>query len=578
MSNTTKSSLRSAAWFDRQDRQAYEHRGMMRAHGLPDDAFSGKPIIAICSVWSDFSPCDLGLKKLAERAKAGVLAAGGVPLVMPIPAIGEPLMRPTPMMFRNLTSMVVEEWLRANPVDGVLLLAGCDKSTPAMLMGALSVDLPTILISSGPRNSARFRGDSLGAGTSIWSSEQAVAEGRWTKADMVATEEVMASSVGTCNTMGTASTMAAIAEVLGFSLPGNCSLGATDARRAKLAERSGRQIIQAVLSEQKPSQFLTKASFANAIRVVAALGGSTNAIPHLLAIASRAQIPLSLDDWDSLGWDVPCIANIQPSGHALMQDFDDAGGLGVVMARLLAAGLLDGDAGSSSGETLASRYKEARCWNDDIIHPLDCPVSPQGGIVVLRGNLCPDGAVLKPSAATAALMQHEGRAHVFDTIEEWHAAASNPDLDVKADDILVLRNSGITGYPGMPEVGNIRIPDKLAREGVKDMVRISDARMSGTAYGTVVLHIAPESAKGGPLSLVRNGDRIRLDVAGRRLDMLVSEEELSARHMAQEDVSEGLNQSGYLTLFHTHVMQPDKGADFDFLQGRRGAYIPRDMT
>lgn len=571
-------SLRSQAWFARHDRQGTEHRGMMRALGLTNEDFNGKPIIGICSVWSELSPCDIGLKNLAQRVKAGIWAAGGVPLVFPAPAIGEPLMRPSPMMYRNLTSMVVEETLRANPLDGVVLLAGCDKSTPALLMAALSVDLPAVLLSSGPRNSSRFRGETVGAGTNIWRMEQALAEGRWKLTDATESEASMGSSIGTCNTMGTASTMAAIAEVLGFSLPDNATLGATDARRMTLAEKTGRTIVEAVNNDRRPSTFLTRASFINAIRVVAALGGSTNAVPHLLAIAGRSEIPLSLDDWDSAGRDVPCIVDLLPSGQFLMQDFHDAGGLAVVCQRLLAAGLLDGAAATVDNSTLAARVAQAQCWNDTVIRTLKNPLYAQGGLCILKGNICPAGAVIKPSAATPALLQHTGKAWVFDGIEAWKQAASDPGCAIAANDVVVVRGCGPVGYPGMPEVGNVRIPDTLARQGVKDLIRISDARMSGTAFGTVILHVSPESAIGGPLACLVTGDQITLNVANRTLNVLIDAAELQKRQQQLSVSNAAPHSQGYSWLYQQHVQQADQGADFDFLRGKRGSTVPRDST
>ncbi|MEO0399506.1 MAG: dihydroxy-acid dehydratase [Pseudomonadota bacterium] len=570
--------LRSQEWFGRNDRQGYEHRGMMRALGLGDEAFSGKPIIGLCSVWSELNPCDLGLKDLAERARAGVIAAGGVPVLFPAPAIGEPLMRPSPMMYRNLVSMVVEETIRGNPLDGVVLLAGCDKSTPALLMGAFSVDIPAIMLSSGPRNSSRFKGDVIGGGTQIWRTEQAIAEGNWTQEDAAMSEAAMGASHGTCNTMGTASTMAAIVETLGLALPNNTSLGSTDARRATLAEQTGRRIVDAVLSDRKPSAFLTRTHFENAIRVVSALGGSTNAVPHLLAMAGRAEIDLSLEDWERFGDGVPCLVDLLPAGRYLMQDFDDAGGLSVVIKSLLEKGLLDGSTPMIEGSTLADRVQHASCWNAEVIRTFDNPVSTQGGLKVLRGNLCPDGAVMKPSAASPDLMQHRGRARVFDDIEAWKTIASDMNADIEATDIVVVRNSGPVGYPGMPEIGNVRIPDKLARQGVTDMVRLSDARMSGTAFGTVILHITPESAVGGPLGLVQDGDEIALDTEKGKLELLVDEAELERRRQAIGDAPSARAERGYESLYQKYVKQADSGADFTFLEGRSGSAAPRDST
>ncbi|MEM6415280.1 MAG: dihydroxy-acid dehydratase [Pseudomonadota bacterium] len=574
-----KRKLRSQDWFAIKGRQGFEHRSNMRGLGLPDSTFDGRPIIGICNVWSEFNPCDAGQRDLIGHVKSGVLEAGGIPLEFPAPAIGEPIMRPSPLMFRNLTSMVVEELIRANPIDGVVLLAGCDKTTPALLMGALSCDIPLIVVSSGPKINATFRGETLGSGTHIWQSEQDASAGTMSHADVAASEAAHSRSHGTCMTMGTASTMASIVEAMGLSLEYNSCIPAPDVRRALLARHSGRAIVQGVNDDRRPSTFLTRQSFENAIRTVAAIGGSSNAVIHLQAIAGRAKIPLTLDDWNTLGRDIPCLVDLMPAGRFLMDDFYGAGGLSVVIKRLVDQNLFDAQEMTVLGEPLAARLPSAKCFNNEVIRTFDNPVSPQGGLAVLKGNLAPDGAIIKPAAASTRLLKHKGKAIVFDDIKDYMEAASSETFDVSADDIMIIRNCGLKGYPGMPEVANACVPQKLLKEGVNDIIRISDARMSGTAFGSVILHVSPEAAVGGPLALVKNGDMIDVNVEQGSLNLLVSAEELKEREqalsMSRRDDDEA---SGYKSLFMNHVLQPDRGADFDFLLGQRGADTPREST
>ncbi len=565
--------LRSQAWFGEQDRDGFIHRSWMKNGGLPDDAFDGRPIIGICNTFSEFTPCNAHFRELITHIKAGVLEAGGLPLEFPVFSCGESNLRPTAMLFRNLASMDVEESIRANPMDGVVLMMGCDKTTPSLVMGAATCDLPTIGVSGGPMLNGRYKGKAIGSGTDVWKFSDAVRAGEMTMAEFNAAEQAMSRSPGHCMTMGTASTMASMVEALGITLPGNAAWPAVDARRARLARLSGRRIVQMVHEDQVLSGILTKQAFENAIRVLGAIGGSTNAVVHLLAIAGRIGVDLSLDDFDRMGRDVPTIVDLMPSGQYLMEELAYAGGIPAVMQRI--AHLLHGDAMTASGQTVAARIAEAEIFDDAVIRPLDKALVQDGGLVVLRGNLAPDGAIIKPSAATPALMQHRGRAVVFDDIDDYKARIDSPDLDIDATCIMVLRNCGPKGYPGMAEVGNMALPRKLLEQGVRDMVRVSDARMSGTAFGTVVLHAAPEAAMGGPLALVQSGDEITLDVAGRRLELHVTPAEL-ARRRAAWIPADRVYRGGYETLYVTHVQQADTGADFDFLVGRRGAAVPRE--
>ena len=568
----SKKPLRSQAWFGGDSKDAIMHRSWMKNQGMTADSFDGRPVIGICNTWSELTPCNAHLRELAERVKRGVLEAGGFPVEFPVMSLGESNLRPTAMLYRNLASMDVEESIRGNPIDGVVLLVGCDKTTPSLVMGAASCDLPTIVLSGGPMLNGRVRGEVVGSGTAIWRFNDDVKAGRMTVAEFMGAEAGMARSAGSCMTMGTASTMASMVEALGIALPENAAIPAVDARRATLAQLTGRRIVDMVREDLRLSAILTPVAFRNAIRVNGAIGGSTNAVLHLIAIAGRIGVPLGLDDWDELGRGIPTIVDLQPSGRFLMEEFYYAGGLPVVMKALAETGRLDGEALTVTGQTVWENVRHAENFGRDVIRSFADALTQEGGIAVLRGNLAPDGAVLKPSAATPALMQHRGRAVVFDTIDDYKRRILDPDLDIDPYSVMVLRNCGPRGYPGMAEVGNMGLPPKLLAMGVTDMVRISDARMSGTAYGTVVLHIAPEAAAGGPLALVREGDMIELDVPARRLMLDVSEGELALRRAewAPRDAAT----SGYQSLYVKHVLQADRGADFDFLVGRRGAAVP----
>ena len=568
----TKKPLRSQAWFGGSSKDAIMHRSWMKNQGIADDSFDGRPVIGICNTWSELTPCNAHLRGLAERVKRGVSEAGGVPVEFPVMSLGESNLRPTAMLFRNLASMDVEESIRANPIDGVVLLVGCDKTTPALVMGAASCDLPTIVLSGGPMLNGRVRGETVGSGTAVWRYSEAVKAGQMTIHDFMDAEAGMARSAGSCMTMGTASTMASMVEALGLALPGNAAFPAVDSRRAALAQLTGRRIVRMVEEDLRLSSILRPSSFHNAIRTNGAIGGSTNAVLHLIAIAGRVGVPLGLDDWDRLGRGVPTIVDLQPSGRFLMEEFCYAGGLPVVLRALAERGLIDRDALTVTGQSIWQNVRDAENFLPEVIRSFDAPLTQEGGIAVLRGNLAPDGAVLKPSAATPGLMQHRGRAVVFHSINDYKRRIMDPELDITADSVMVLRQCGPRGYPGMAEVGNMGLPPKLLAAGVTDMVRISDARMSGTAFGTVVLHVAPEAAVGGPLALVAEGDMIELDVAGRRLVLEVDEAELARRRQAwvpAPDVS-----GGYIGLYRRHVLQADRGADLDFLVGCRGAEVP----
>jgi len=569
-----KPKRRSQEWFGNTGKDGFIHRSWMKNQGLPSDSFDGRPVIGICNTWSELTPCNHHFRELAQRVKHGVLQAGGLPLEFPVSSLGETLMRPTAMLFRNLTSMDTEEAIRANPLDGVVLLAGCDKTTPATLMGAASVNLPALVVSGGPMLNGRYRGQRIGSGTHVWKFSEAVKAGEMTNAQFMQAESCMSRSAGHCMSMGTASTMACMVEALGIGLPGNAAIPAVDSRRYELAQRAGRQIVELVNRGVRPADILTREAFENAIRVCGAIGGSTNAVVHLLAVAGRVGVPLTLDDWDRLGRDVPTLVNLMPSGEYLMEDFYYAGGLPVVMQRLLAAGLLHGDAPSVALTPLRDNVADAECFDDEVIRPIERPLVAQGGLAVLRGNLAPNGAVIKPSAASPHLMRHTGRAIVFDSIEHYKQRVADPALEIDANSVMVLKNCGPKGYPGMAEVGNMGLPPKLLQQGVTDIVRISDARMSGTAYGTVVLHVAPEAAVGGVLALVRDGDEIDLDVAERRLELKVSQEELDRRRADWQ--APELPASGYVRLYVEHVQQADQGADLDFLRGCRGDAVPRE--
>ncbi|WP_374569425.1 IlvD/Edd family dehydratase [Ideonella sp.] len=569
---TKKPARRSQAWFGRTDRDGFVHRSWMKGQGYPEDLFDGRPVIGICNTWSELTPCNGHFRELAEFVKRGVYEAGGFPLEFPVMSLGETQLRPTAMLFRNLASMDVEESIRGNPIDGVVLLMGCDKTTPALLMGAASCDLPTIGVSGGPALNGKFRGQDIGSGTGVWQMSERVRAGEMTQQDFNAAESCMQRSKGHCMTMGTASTMASMVEALGMALPENAAIPAVDARRHRLAQLSGRRIVEMVEQDLRMSKILTRPAFENAIRTNAAIGGSTNAVIHLLAIAGRMGVELSLQDWDRLGAEIPCLVDLQPSGRFLMEDFYYAGGLPVVMNQI--RHLLHLDALTANGQTIGQNIDGARCWNTEVIRPFEAPFNPAAGIAVLRGNLAPDGAVIKPSAASPHLLQHRGRAVVFDSIEDFHARIDDEALDIDEHCVMVLKNCGPRGYPGMAEVGNMPLPPKVLRKGIADMVRISDARMSGTAYGTVVLHTSPEAAAGGPLALVQDGDIVELDVPGRRLHLEVSDKELMRRRAEWAPLD--APRRGWQKLYVQHVQQAHLGADLDFLVGGSGAPVPRD--
>ncbi|OHV81287.1 L-arabinonate dehydratase [Ensifer sp. LCM 4579] len=567
--------LRSQDWFGGTGKNAIMHRSWMKNQGLPADTFDGRPIIGICNTWSELTPCNAHLRDLAERVKRGVYEAGGFPVEFPVFSTGESTLRPTAMMFRNLAAMDVEEAIRGNPVDGVVLLGGCDKTTPSLLMGAASVDIPAIVVSGGPMLNGKWRGKDVGSGTAVWQFSEMVKSGEMTLEEFMDAEQGMARSAGSCMTMGTASTMASMAEALGMTLSGNAAIPAVDARRRVISQFTGRRIVEMVKEDLKPSDILTKQAFENAIRVNGAVGGSTNAVLHLLALAGRVGVDLSLDDWDRLGRDVPTIVNLQPSGKYLMEEFYYAGGLPVVIKAIAEMGLLHNDAITVSGDTIWNDVKGVVNYNEDVILPQEKALTASGGIAVLRGNLAPRGAVLKPSAASPNLMQHKGPAVVFESIEDYHARINRDDLDIDENSIMVLKYCGPKGYPGMAEVGNMGLPPKVLKKGITDMIRISDARMSGTAYGTVILHTAPEAAEGGPLALVENGDLIEVDIPNRKLHLHVSDEELARRREAWVSPVKPLI-GGYGGLYIKTVMQADTGADLDFLVGARGDRIPMD--
>lgn len=567
--------LRSTEWFGSADKNGFMYRSWMKNQGIPDHAFDGRPIIGICNTWSELTPCNAHFRKLAEHVKKGVLEAGGYPVEFPVFSNGESNLRPTAMLTRNLASMDVEEAIRGNPIDAVVLLVGCDKTTPALLMGAASCDVPAIVVTGGPMLNGKLEGRNIGSGTAVWQLHESLKAGEINMHQFLAAEGGMSRSAGTCNTMGTASTMACMAEALGASLPHNAAIPAVDARRYVLAHMSGRRIVQMAHEDLRLSKILTREAFENAIRTNAAIGGSTNAVIHLKAIAGRIGVLLELDDWTRIGKGTPTVVDLQPSGRFLMEEFYYAGGLPAVLRRLGEAKLLPyPNALTVNGKSLWENVREAPQYNDEVIRPLDNPLVPDGGICVLRGNLAPRGAVLKPSAASPHLLQHRGRAVVFENLEHYKARIVDEDLDIDETCVMVLKNCGPMGYPGMAEVGNMGLPPKLLRRGIKDMVRISDARMSGTAYGTVVLHVAPEAAAGGPLAAVRDGDFIELDCTTGRLHLDISDEELAAR-LAQVTPPEHAMKGGYQRLYVNHVLQADQGCDFEFLVGCRGSAVPR---
>ena len=567
--------LRSQEWFGGTGRDQIYHRGWMKNQGFPHDLFDGRPVIGILNTWSELTPCNAHLNDLAQRVKNGIYEAGGFPVEVPVFSASESAFRPTAMMFRNLAAMAVEEAMRGQPMDGCVLLVGCDKTTPSLLMAAASTDLPSIVVTGGPMLNGYYRNERVGSGTHLWKFSEAVKAGEMTQEEFAEAEAGMSRSPGSCNTMGTASTMASMAEALGMALSGNAAIPAVDSRRRVMAQMTGRRIVQMVKDDLKPSDILKKEAFENAIRTNAAIGGSTNAVIHLLAIAGRVGIDLTLEDWDRCGRDVPTIVNLMPSGKYLMEEFFYAGGLPVVIKRLGEAGLLHKDALTVSGDSMWDQVKDVRNHNEDVILPAEKALTQSGGVVVVRGNLAPKGAVLKPSAASPHLMVHRGRAVVFEDIDDYKAKINDPELDIDETCIMVLKNCGPKGYPGMAEVGNMGLPPKVLKKGITDMVRISDARMSGTAYGTVVLHTSPEAAAGGPLAVVQNGDFIELDVPNRRLHLDIPDEELAARLAAWQPTHD-LFPSGYGWLHQRHVEGADTGADLDFLKGARGAPVGRD--
>ena len=565
---------RSSQWYAGNNRDGYIHRAWMR-RGLPAHAFDGRPHIAIANTASDLAPCNSHLDEVADSVKQGVWEAGGVPMNLPVVSLGETLVRPTAMLWRNMAAMAAEEMFRANPVDGVVLLGGCDKTIPSLLMAAASVDLPAVVVPGGPMLTGTFRGVALGCGTDVWRLSEEVRAGNLSEQDFLTSESSMIRSRGHCNTMGTASTMACMAEALGTTIPGIAGTPAPDSRLLETAHATGRLAVDMVFQEFRPSRLLSRGSFLNAIVALAAVGGSTNAVVHLLAIAGRLGIDLSLDDFDAAGSGVPLLVDLQPAGRHLMEDFHRAGGLLAVLREV--RDLLDPAALTVTGRPLTDHLGDARIWDETVIRPRSDPLQDEAGIAVLRGSLAPDGAVIKPAAASRELLRHRGRAVVFDSIEDFHHRIDDPGLDVDADSVLVLRGCGPKGYPGMPEVANLPLPPKLLERGVRDMVRICDGRMSGTAYGTVVLHVAPEAAAGGPLGLIRTGDVIELDVAARRLDVDVPQEELRRREPPAAAVAGyAAPARGWQRLYVDHVLQADRGADLDFLVGASGHEVGRE--
>lgn len=564
--------LRSQDWFGRKGKDGFIYRAWMKNQGIPDDEFRGKPVIGICNTWSELTPCNAHFRQLAESVKWGIIEAGGFPLEFPVMSLGETLMKPTAMLYRNLMSMTVEESIRANPLDGVVLLVGCDKTTPASVMGACSVNIPTIAVSGGPMLTGKFRGRDM-ATSDIWRLSEASRSGQIDDASFRDAEAAMCRSQGHCAVMGTASTMACMVESLGLTLPENAAIPASDSRRKVIAHQSGRRIVDMVREDMKPSDILTREAFENAIKANAAIGGSTNFMIHLMAIAGRVGIDLHLKDFDQLSKDIPLLANLQPSGAYFMEDFYYAGGLPVVLKELLPH--LHKTVVAVNGKTVEENCQKAVCYNEEIIASLEKPFKQESGVAVVYGNLCENGAVIKPSAASPELMKHRGQAVVFETIEDYNARINDPNLPADPSSILVLKNVGPKGYPGMPEVGNMGLPGKLLNKGVTDMVRISDGRMSGTAFGTTFLHVSPESAIGGNLALVKDGDWIEVDVEARKLHLDVSEEELAQRRKEWKPIDLGVDR-GYVKMFIEHVEQADQGMDLDFLKGSSGHKVTRD--
>ena len=562
---------RSQSWYGKQDKDGFIHRSWMKNQGFPHHVFDGRPVIGLCNTWSELTPCNSGLRILAEAVKRGVWEAGGFPVEFPVTSLGETQIKPTAMLFRNLLAMDVEECIRGYGMDGVVLLGGCDKTTPGQLMGAASVDLPAIVVSAGPMLNGKWRGKNIGSGTHVWKFDEDVRAGRMSMNEFMAAEAGNSRSAGVCMTMGTASTMASLSETMGISLPGNAALPAVDARRTALAHMSGARIVELVRNNVRLSKILTRESFENAIIANAAIGGSTNAVIHLLAIAGRLGVPLVLDDFN-LASDVPLLVNCMPAGEYLMEDFCYAGGMGAVHREI--SSLLK-PAHSVLEQDISEYWHDAECFNRDVIRSISDPLKTSAGIKVLHGSLAPDGAIIKPAAATPNLLRHEGPAYVFETIEQLKNEIDDPDLPVDENTILVMRGCGPKGYPGMPEVGNMPIPKRLASRGISDIVRISDARMSGTAYGTVVLHACPESQLGGPLALVRTGDKIRLDAMAGQLDLLVPDQELRRRREEWSPDKERYSR-GYARMYVDHVMQANTGADLDFLVGKDTREVTRE--
>lgn len=585
MTSSDNPKLRSRHWYGKLDKDGFIHRSWMKNQGFPSHAFSGKPVIGICNTWSELTPCNSHLRTIAEAVKRGVWEAGGFPVEFPVMSLGETQIRPTAMLFRNLLAMETEEAIRAHGMDGVVLLGGCDKTTPGQLMGAFSVDLPTLVVSSGPMLNGKYRGQDIGSGTDVWKFSEAVRSGKMSQEDFFNAESGMSRSPGVCMTMGTASTMACIVEAMGLSLPDNGTLPAVDARRNNLAHLSGMEAVQMVRENRTLASVVKEDNFYNAIVANAAIGGSTNAVVHLLAMAGRAGINLRLEHFDKWGSTVPLLVNCMPSGKYLMEDFCYAGGMRALLNRLAEGDLIRGNAKTVTGKPLLAQYEGAECFNDEVIYSLAQPLQPAAGIKVLTGNLAPKGAVIKPSAASPHLLKHRGKAVVFENIEDLKAKIDDPNLAVTKDDILVLKGCGPKGYPGMPEVGNMPLPKKILAAGVNDMIRISDARMSGTAFGTVVLHVSPEAMVGGVLAVVENGDEIELDAHSGTLNLLVSEEKIAerlkylAKNPDEKNSLAGLRAQyprGYYRMYIDHVMGADTGADLDFLVGKSSSVVTRE--
>lgn len=572
--NMEQSSLRSHGWFGRKDKDGIIYRSWMKNQGMPNDMFDGRPVIGICNTFSELTPCNAHFRDFADSIKRGVIEAGGFPLEFPVMSLGETLLKPTAMLFRNLASMDVEESIRGNPIDGVVLMTGCDKTTPSTVMGASSVGLPTIVVPGGPMLNGRYKGQTIGSGTHVWKFDEDMKTGKMTQEECEVAESCMSRSIGHCMTMGTASTMATMVEALGLSLSGASAIPAADSRKKVMAQLSGRRIVEMVKENLTIDKILTRKAFENAIKVNAAVGGSSNFLIHLMAIAGRIGVDLTLEDFDRLGSNIPLLLNLMPSGKFLMEDYYYAGGLPVILNEL--SNELHQDVITVTGKNHHENIKgQETCYNREVIATMQEPLIPEAGCVVVKGNLAENGAVIKPSAATPSLMQHIGKAVVFESIEDYHARIDDPELDIDENSIMVLKYVGPVGYPGMPEVGNMALPKKILEKGIKDMVRISDGRMSGTAYGTAVLHVSPESAIGGTLALVKNGDLIELNVPERRLQLLVSEEELMQRRAAWEAPAPASTR-GYVGLYVKHVQGADQGADLDFLRGSSGSVVTRD--